>query len=205
MHWLETSAIYHQPDYNKLGARVSAAWDVTGKGRTSARGWGVFTTLSRRKHVHGPSSFNSGCRSGTGLYRHPSSAPQSDFSAGLFCGALTQPSNPVYCPASLRSETVLAWISTFAVLPENYNLKSPQERTKQPGAKTLRRLAGNTSLFQFRDFNPPSHAQITASTGCKCINDGSVPGPLSTAEHISPTKKARPIRTINSLHKPASD
>jgi len=171
----------YQPDYNNWAPRVSAAWDVTGKGKTVLRaGWGVFYDAFSQDMFMGHLPFNSGFDPGPAYTGDPS-ALNPISSAGLFGGALNTV-DPVYGFASLMSDRFGVDQHIRSPYLENYNLNLQQELTKHMVLEIGYVGSQGHKLFRFRDLNQPSQAQITAADlGCNCINDGSVPGRYTTA------------------------
>jgi outer membrane receptor protein involved in Fe transport len=172
----------YQPDYNNWAPRVSAAWDVTGKGRTVLRaGWGVFYDAFSQDMFMGHLPFNSGFDPGP-AYTGNLGALNPIFSAGLFGGPLNTV-DPVYTPfASPMSDRFGVDQNIRSPYLENYNLNLQQELTKHIVLEIGYVGSQGHKLFRFRDLNQPSQAQITAADlGCNCINDGSVPGRYTTA------------------------
>jgi hypothetical protein len=171
----------YQPDYNNWAPRVSAAWDVTGKGKTVLRaGWGVFYDAFSQDMFMGHLPFNSGFDPGPAYTGNPS-ALNPISSAGLFGGALNTV-DPVYGFASLMSDRFGVDQHIRSPYLENYNLNLQQELTKHMVLEIGYVGSQGHKLFRFRDLNQPSQAQITAADlGCNCINDGSVPGRYTTA------------------------
>jgi hypothetical protein len=171
----------YQPDYNNWAPRVSAAWDVTGKGRTVLRaGWGVFYDAFSQDMFMGHLPFNSGFDPGPAYTGNPF-APNPISSAGLFGGALNSV-DPVYGSASLMSDRFGVDQHIRSPYLENYNLNFQQELTRHMVVQIGYVGSQGHKLFRFRDLNQPSQAQITAADlGCNCINDGSVPGRYTTA------------------------
>jgi hypothetical protein len=171
----------YQPDYNNWAPRVSAAWDVTGKGKTVLRaGWGIFYDAFSQDMFMGHLPFNSGFDPGPAYTGNPS-ALNPISSAGLFGGALNTV-DPVYGFASLMSDRFGVDQHIRSPYLENYNLNLQQELTKHMVLEIGYVGSQGHKLFRFRDLNQPSQAQITAADlGCNCINDGNVPGRYTTA------------------------
>src|SRR6266446_1620781 len=171
----------YQPDYNNWAPRVSAAWDVTGKGTTVLRaGWDVFYDAFSQDMFIGHLPFNSGFDPGP-AYTGNLGALNPIFSADLFGGPLNTV-DPVYGFASLMSDRFGVDQHIRSPYLENYNLNLQQELTKHMVLEIGYVGSQGHKLFRFRDLNQPSQAQITAADlGCNCINDGTVPGLYTTA------------------------
>ena len=171
----------YQPDYNNWAPRVSAAWDVTGKGKTVLRaGWGIFYDAFSQDMFMGHLPFNSGFDPGVAYTGDPNAANPIS-SAGLFGGALTT-TDPVYGPASLMSDRFGIDQHIRTPYMENYNLNLQQEITKHMVLQVGYVGAQGHKLFRFRDLNQPSQAAVTAADlGCNCINVYGVPGTYTTS------------------------
>ena len=147
----------YNPDYNNWAPRVSAAWDVTGRGKTVVRaGWGVFYDAISQDmflgHLPWNSVFDPGAAySGAGL--NPIS------SAGLFGGAL-DPTLPVYCCSSTMSDRFGVDQHMRTPYMENYNLNFQQELTRHMVLQVGYVGAQGHQLYRFRDLNQPSLDQI---------------------------------------------
>jgi len=160
----------YNPDYNNWAPRVSAAWDVTGRGRTVVRaGWGVFYDgISQDMflgHLPWNSVFDPGAAySGFGL--NPIS------SAGLSGGPLDpDPTVPVYCCASTMSDRFGVDQHMRTSYMENYNLNIQQELTRHIVLQVGYVGAQGHKLYRFRDLNQPSQSAINqADLNCGCIN-----------------------------------
>jgi hypothetical protein len=158
----------YNPDYNNWAPRVSAAWDVTGRGKTVVRaGWGVFYDAISQDMFLGHLPFNSvfdpgAAYSGAGL--NPIS------SAGLFGGAL-DPTQPVYCCSSTMSDRFGVDQSMRTPYMENYNFNIQQELTRHIVLQVGYVGAQGHKLYRFRDLNQPSQSAINeADLNCGCIN-----------------------------------
>ena len=162
-----TGRLYN-PDYNNWAPRVSAAWDVTGRGKTVVRaGWGVFYDAISQDmflgHLPWNSVFDPGAAySGFGL--NPIS------SAGLAGGAL-DPNLPVYCCAGTMSDRFGVDQHMRTPYMENYNLNLQQELTRHTVFQIGYVGAQGHKLYRFRDLNQPSQSAINeADLNCGCIN-----------------------------------
>ena len=162
-----TGRLYN-PDYNNWAPRVSAAWDLTGRGKTVLRaGWGVFYDAISQDmflgHLPWNSVFDPGAAySGFGL--NPIST------AGLFGGAL-DPTQPVYCCSSTMSDRFGVDQNMRTPYMENYNLNLQQELTRHMVFQIGYVGAQGHKLYRFRDLNQPSQSAINeADLNCGCIN-----------------------------------
>jgi len=165
-----TGRLYN-PDYNNWAPRVSAAWDVTGRGRTVVRaGWGVFHDAVSQDLFLGHLPWNSGFDPGaaySGFGLNPIS------SAGLSGGALNpDPTVPVYCCSSNMSDRFGVDQHMRTPYMENYNLNIQQELTRHLVLQVGYVGAQGHKLYRFRDLNQPTAAQINAydyhTNGC-CV------------------------------------
>ncbi len=169
----------YQPDYNNWAPRVSVAWDATGKGKTILRaGYGVFYDAVSQDmflgHLPFSSSFDPGpAYSGSGVNPVSFGAPTGvPLAAGV----------PVFGGYSPMTDSFGFDPKIRTPYIQNFNVNLQQEL----GRHSVLQLGyvGSTGhkLWDFRDINQPSQAQITAADlGCACINDGSVPRRLTGA------------------------
>lgn len=172
----------YQPDYNNWAPRVSAAWDVTGKGRTVVRaGFGVFYDAYSQDmfigHIPFSSSFDPGpAYSGLpGVGQISFGSPPKDDSGNFVPFALNQPVFANYSPMG----------DAFGVDPhirspylENFNLNLQQQLTRKIVIQVGYVGSQGHKLLDFRDINQPSAAQIFASD---CPN-----GPAATPGQTCP-------------------
>ena len=147
----------YNPDYNNWAPRVSAAWDITGHGKTVVRaGWGVFYDAISQDMFLGHLPFNSGFDPGaaySGFGLNPIS------SASLSGGAL-DPTLPVYCCSGAMSDRFGVDQHMRTPYMENYNLNIQQELTRHMVLQVGYVGAQGHKLYRFRDLNQPSLAQI---------------------------------------------
>ena len=167
----------YQPDYNNWAPRVSVAWDVTGKGKTILRaGYGVFYDAVSQDmflgHLPFSSSFDPGpAYSGSGADPISFGGPiKAAFAAGT----------PVFGGFSAMSDAFGFDPKIRAPYIQNFNLNLQQELTKHMVLQLGYVGSTGHKLWDFRDINQPSAAQITAADlACACINAGSVPRRLT--------------------------
>ncbi len=170
----------YNPDYNNWAPRVSVAWDVTGKGKTVVRaGYGIFYDAISQDmflgHIPFSSSFDPGAAySGLpGVGQISFGSPATDGLGNPLPFAANQPVFANYSPMG----------DAFGVDPhirtpylQNYNLNLQQQLTRKTVLQVGYVGSGGRKLWDFRDINQPSQAQITAADlACNCINDASVP------------------------------
>jgi hypothetical protein len=165
----------YEPDYKNFGPRVSAAWDVTGKGQTVVRaGFGLFFDAFSQDMVLGhlpyPPFFDPGP-----AYNPIGPAPI--FSAGLAAGGAIQPGVPIFGDETTCSfECDVFAFDRHIRTPymENYNVNIQQ----QLGSKAVLQVGYVGSqghrLWRFFDINQPDVGTINAcdlgllpaATGC---------------------------------------
>jgi hypothetical protein len=166
----------YQPDYNNWAPRVSVAWDVTGRGKTILRaGYGVFYDAVSQDmflgHLPFSSSFDPGpAYSGSGAdpisFGGPTGLP---LAAGVpVFGSYAPMGDAFGFDPNIRTPYI-----------QNFNVNLQQELTRHSVVQLGYVGSTGHKLWDFRDINQPSHAQITAADlGCACIN-GSVPRRLT--------------------------
>jgi outer membrane receptor protein involved in Fe transport len=150
-----------EPDYNNWAPRVSAAWDLTGRGRTVLRaGWGIFYDAFSQDIFMGHIPWNSGFDPGP-AYTGSFLAENPISSAGLFGGALNS-TDPVYSFASPMSDRFGVDRHIRSPYLENYNLNLQQELTRHAVLQVGYVGSQGHKLFRFRDLNQPTAEQIHA-------------------------------------------
>jgi hypothetical protein len=164
----------YNPDYNNWAPRVSAAWDVTGKGKTVLRaGFGIFYDAFSQDMFMGHLPFNSIFDPGPA---YSGFDPRTPILFGTPTGAPLQIGSPVFPNIAPMSDAFGVDQHIRSPYMENFNLNFQQELTHKMVLQIGYVGSTGHKLFRFRDINQPSQAQITAADlNCNCINDGSVP------------------------------
>lgn len=149
----------YNPDYNNWAPRVSAAWDVTGRGKTVLRaGFGIFYDAFSQDMFMGHLPFNSVFDPGPA---YAGFGPNPIFTADLFGGAL-DPKAPVYFTSGTMGDLFGVDQQIRSPYMENYNLNLQQELTRHMVFQIGYVGSQGHKLFRFRDLNQPSAAQINA-------------------------------------------
>jgi hypothetical protein len=167
-----------EPDYNNFSPRISAAWDLSGKGRTVIRaGYGVFYDAFSQDMFMGHLPFNSGFDPGP-AYSGSFLSPNPISSASVIPAAL-DPTQPVYSQFSDPISDAFGVDQHIrAPYMQNFNLNFQQELSSKMVFQIGYVGSNGHKLFRFRDLNQPTAAQINAydyhTLGC-CV-----PGRLNT-------------------------
>jgi hypothetical protein len=160
----------YEPDYNNWAPRVSAAWDLTGKGTSVLRaGYGIFYDAFSQDFFLGHLPF------GTFFDPGPAYSPLNGITVANISGAQLVSGDPVFPFTSSMPDAFGVDPHIRTPYMQNFNLNFQQ----QLGKKTVFQLgyvgSNGHKLFRFRDINQPSHDQITAADlACNCINDASI-------------------------------
>ena len=165
----------YQPDHKDFAPRVSAAWDVTGKGKTVLRaGYGVFFDAFSQDMVLGhlpyPPFFAPGPAYNPGLPGNLNIVPST------INGTLS-PGVPIYnAPSCLSFECDVFAFARNIKTPymENYNLNFQQQLSSKAVLQLGYVGSQGHRLWRFFDLNQPSVATINAcdlgllpaATGC---------------------------------------
>jgi hypothetical protein len=174
-------------DYNNFSPRLSAAWDVFGKGTTVIRaGAGVFFDGFSQDFFTGQlaeNTFNTGP-----AYNAIGPNPvfiTTELNPAL-PGGVIQSGVPVFNPASVAPGPGNATTDAFTVSPNlrtpyiyNYNLNVQQEILHSTVLQVGYVGSAGRKLFRFRDINQPTQQQITTIDTLCGIGD---PIPRGTAE-----------------------
>jgi len=162
----------YNPDKTNFAPRVSASWDVTGKGRTVIRaGWGMFYDAFSQDMVLGHLPYAPFFGPGP-AYNNFGPAPI--LSTGAVGGTI-EPGVPVY----EATDTCGFECDVFAFdrnikspYMENYNLNIQQQISNKMVLQVGYVGSQGHRLWRFFDISQPSEAQINAADiACGCIED----------------------------------
>jgi outer membrane receptor protein involved in Fe transport len=174
------SSLYN-PDKKDFAPRISAAWDVTGKGKTVIRaGFGMFYDAFSQDMVLGHLPYAPFFGPGP-AYNNVGPAPI--LSTGAVGGAIT-PGVPVYAATTTCSfECDVFGFDRNIKTPymENYNLNIQQQISSKAVLQVSYVGSQGHRLWRFFDLAQPSTAQINAADiACDCIQDfGGAARPLN--------------------------
>jgi hypothetical protein len=162
----------YNPDKKDFAPRVSAAWDVSGKGKTVIRaGWGMFYDSFSQDMVLGHLPY--------APYFDPGPAynnfgPSAILSTGAVGGPIVSGS-PLYAPTtSCGYECDVFAFDRNIKTPymENFNLNIQQQISSKAMIQVGYVGSQGHRLWRFFDLAQPSTAQINAADiACACIND----------------------------------
>ncbi len=173
------SSLYN-PDKKDFAPRVSAAWDVDGKGKTVIRaGWGMFFDAFSQDMALGHLPYSP--------YFDPGPAynnigPSPILSTGLASGTIAA-NTPVYAAASRCNYECDAFgfdRNLKTPYMENYNLNFQQQLSSKAVLQVGYVGSQGHRLWRFFDLSQPSQAQITAadcpSGIATCATTGAIAG-----------------------------
>lgn len=186
------SSLYN-PDKKDFAPRVSAAWDVTGKGRTVIRaGYGIFFDAFSQDMALGHLPYSPFFDPGP-AYNNIGPAPI--LSTGLCnptipgCSAVSSPivaGSPVFAPTTTCAFECDAFgFDRNIKMPymENYNLNIQQQLSSKAVLQLSYVGSQGHRLWRFFDISQPSLAQITASDCpngvATCATTGAITGAYS--------------------------
>ncbi len=174
------SSLYN-PDKKDFAPRVSAAWDVTGKGKTVVRaGWGMFFDAFSQDMVLGHLPYAPFFDPGPAYNNF---GPQAILSTGAVGGTISA-GVPVYqATTTCGYECDVFAFDRNIKTPylENYNLNLQQQLSSKSAIQVSYVGSQGHRLWRFFDISQPSAAQINAAdAACNCINDfGTAARPLN--------------------------
>ncbi len=204
---LQQKSQLYPKDFNNFGPRISAAYDLFGKGKTVIRaGAGVFYDGFSQDFFTGQLAFNTfntgAAYNAIGpnpVYITFALNPALPVDGGG--NSIIQPGVPVFDPSSVIAGPTNQTTDAFTVSRNlrtpyvyNYNLNIQQQLTSKTVLQVGYVGSIGRKLFFFRDINQPTHADITAADlACNCINSGDVPRPFDTAAPLSPLAPNQPF------------
>jgi hypothetical protein len=161
----------YNPDYRNWAPRVSVAWDVFGHQKTVLRaGYGIFYDATSQDMFLGHLPFSSSFDPGVAYSGLPG-AGQISFGS---------PNQVPFAPGVPVFGSYAPMADSFGIDPnirtpylQNYNLNLQQQIAPKMVLQVGYVGSEGHKLWDFRDINQPSHAQITAADlACDCINNG---------------------------------
>jgi hypothetical protein len=167
----------YEPDYKNFAPRISAAWDVTGRGKTVVRaGFGMFFDAVSQDFILGhlpyPPFFDPGPA-------YNPIGPKPIFSAGA-TGSIVAGA-PVYGPTNgcnFECDTFSFNRHIRTPYMENYNLNIQQQITNNVVVQLGYVGSQGHRLYRFIDLNQPSQAAITAADLTGGVSSYGVPRPF---------------------------
>jgi Carboxypeptidase regulatory-like domain/TonB-dependent Receptor Plug Domain len=165
------SSLYN-PDKKDFAPRVSASWDVTGKGKTVVRaGFGMFYDAFSQDMVLGHLPYAPFFGPGP-AYNNFGPAPI--LSTGAVGGPIV-PGSPVYAATNTCGYECDAFVFDRNIKTpymENYNLNIQQQISNKAVLQVAYVGSQGHRLWRFFDISQPSEAQINAAdVNCGCIQD----------------------------------
>ncbi len=147
----------YQPDYNNWAPRVSAAWDLTGDGKTVLRaGWGVFYDAYSQDLFEGHLPFNSSFDPGP-EYNGYGPNPIGFASAN---GAALTAGTPVYGFSSAMPDAFGVQQNIRTPYIQNFNLNLQRQLTQKMVLEIGYVGSTGRKLLRFRDINQPTLTAI---------------------------------------------
>lgn len=173
----------YKPDYKDFSPRVSAAWDVTGKGQTVIRaGYGLFFDAFSQDMALGHLPYPTFYAPGP-AYNNIGSAPvqMANANPNAFATNPDASRNGVYIPGvpiygtpgcSIECDDFSFDRNIRTPYMENYNLNFQQQISRNVSLQVGYVGSQGHRLLRFFDINQPSQATITA---CDLGNPGNLP------------------------------
>lgn len=187
----------YQPDYNNWAPRLSAAWDVTGKGKTVVRaGYGIFYDAFSQDMFLGHLPFTTTFAPGAAYSGLPGPG---QITTGNPTGAALASGAPVYTGFGPVPDSFGVDPNIRAPYLQNYNLNFQQDLGHRMVFQSGYVGSNGHKLFDFRDINQPTaatiHAYDYAANGC-CV-----PGALngSTFRNVVYWQESAANSAYNSL------
>jgi hypothetical protein len=151
----------YQPDYNNVAPRVSLAWDITGHQKTVLRaGYGIFYDATSQDMFLGHLPFSTLFDPGPAYSGLPGAG---QIFIGTPTGAALAANTPVFT-------NIAPMPDEFGINPnirtpylQNYNLNVQQQLTQRMVLQVGYVGSHGSKLWDFRDINQPSFAQIWAA------------------------------------------
>jgi len=165
------SSLYN-PDHKDFAPRVSAAWDVSGKGKTVVRaGFGMFFDAFSQDMVLGHLPYAPFFDPGPAYNNF---GPSPILSTGAVGGQIVA-GQPLYAATTTCSYEcdVFAFDRNIKTpYMENYNINIQQQISSKAVLQVSYVGSQGHRLWRFFDISQPSQAQINAAdTACDCITD----------------------------------
>jgi outer membrane receptor protein involved in Fe transport len=164
----------YEPDYRNFAPRVSAAWDLTGQGKTVLRaGWGMFYDAFSQDlflgHLPYPPFYDPGPA-------YNPVGPAQIIPAVSSGSPIITAGQPVFntpgC-SNFECDSFIVDRHTRTPYMENYNLNLQHQLASKVALQVGYVGSQGHRLFQFVDLNQPSQAAITASDlACNCPGSG---------------------------------
>jgi hypothetical protein len=162
----------YKPDKKDFAPRVSAAWDVTGKGKTVVRaGFGLFFDAFSQDMVLGHLPYAPFFGPGP-AYNNAGPAPI--LSTGAVGGTIVagQPTYAATTTCTYECDVFAFDQNIKSPYMENYNLNIQQQISSKAVIQVSYVGSQGHRLWRFFDISQPSTAQINAAdTACNCITD----------------------------------
>src|SRR5579871_448661 len=174
------SGLYN-PDKKDFSPRISAVWDVNGKGTTVIRaGWGLFFDAFSQDMMLGHLPYPTFYAPGP-AYNNigPNPVQMANINpAAIDANGVYIPNTPFYGTPGCSVECDIFSFDRNIKTPymENYNVNIQHQFSKSVSLQVGYVGSQGHRLFRFYDINQPSQATITSSDlACHCINDFTVP------------------------------
>jgi len=187
----------YQPDYNNWAPRISAAWDVTGKGKTVLRaGYGIFYDAFSQDMFLGHLPYTTSFAPGPAYAGIPGPG---QIQTGSPAGTPFISGSPVFAGFSGVTDAFGFDPKIRTPYIQNYNLNLQQELSRHMVVQLGYVGSSGHKLFDFRDINQPTAATINAYN--YAANGCCVPGALngSQGRNVIYWQESAANSTYNSL------